>query len=368
MSDIYRNATRTIVWLGDNRPPLTKKAFAIIGELAAEAASRGYKSVGDGSSYPSLSSLSRVGTGPECMESAAYVRLKDDFSVLHLASSDWWFRTWTVQEFLLAPEPVIMTGTYTMDWARVCAGVDYGLPIGLWNPLILGLIVDPAVLPYLSMSALWKQRRSELPSAVTPPSQAAQLLGLLMRCRFRQASDPRNKVYALLGLKHGDEDSASARALEIEADYRLSVSEVYCHTARQLLLQSADLNLLAASTPVAATNQPPLTLPSWVPDWNDNTPIPHPLMHDALGLSRQTHASRGTHPTPRFSDNNQTLIFTGHSLTTITHLSPVLRRLPKLLNPNDLLTNHRATRFVTRLSAYSYVFAGSPACIGSYPL
>jgi len=373
MDEIYRRATRTIVWLGDSRPPFTKRAYAMVEELAAEGASTQGAAVEatDTSNYASLMLLS-TGAGTERIESTLFDRFRDDISVLHLACASWWFRTWTVQEVLLASQAVVMTGTFTMNWARFCVGVDHGLAIGIWNPVMLGIVVDPIVTPYLSMSALCKQRR-RFPSQPPPfsgPASAQALLELLIACRFRQASDPRDKVYALLGLKDkaGDQDrhASQASALGIEPDYSLSATEVYCHTARQLLLHSADLNMLgasnsagnAAAVAAAASNAQRTPVPSWVPDWsNASAPGPHPLMHDALGRPRQTRASgRGSwNAPPRFSDDGLVLILSGHDLTTITRLSPVLHRVQRDSSNFEIIK--RGDTLLTRLAALGQLFA-----------
>ncbi|KAI8673285.1 Cyclic nucleotide-binding domain-containing protein [Fusarium keratoplasticum] len=316
MADIYRNAARTIVWMGDSRPAYTAKAFAMVDELAAEAISRQHPSMDIDPYNPTLAMLQLKLT-----ESPLFDRFRDDFSILHIACAEWWFRAWTAQEILLASEAVIMAGTFTIDWGRFSAGIRYGLALGIWNPVTLGIIVDPIVIPYLSTHALWEQRQR--PSTTTP---GQTLLGLLVQCRFRQASDPRDKVYALLGLIDAGADADadnSAGSFAIEADYRLSTSHVYCHAARKLLLQSGNLNVLGACTPT--TN---LELPSWVPDWSAPSG-PCPLMHDARGRLRQTHACCGTKATPRFIEDNSLLVLEGHEVMTITHLSPVLHRLQR---------------------------------------
>ncbi|EEU42374.1 uncharacterized protein NECHADRAFT_79878 [Fusarium vanettenii 77-13-4] len=312
MADIYRNAARTIVWLGESRPAYTAKAFTMVDELAAEAISRKHPSMDIDPYNLPLVLLDRKPT-----ESPLFHRFRDDFSILHLACAEWWFRAWTVQEILLASQAVVMAGTLTMDWNRFSAGINYGLTLGIWNPVTLGIIVDPIVIPYLSTYALWEQRQGP---SITTPEQT--LMELLIQCRFRQASDPRDKVYALLGLIDADADK-SASSFAIEADYRLSTSQVYCHAARKLLLQSGDLNVLGACTPT--TN---LELPSWVPDWSAPSG-PRPIMHDARGKLRQTHASCGTKATPRFIDDNRHLMLEGHEVMTITHLSSVLHRLQR---------------------------------------
>ncbi|RTE76907.1 hypothetical protein BHE90_008638 [Fusarium euwallaceae] len=313
MADIYRSATRTIIWMGDSRPAYTKKAFAMLNELAAEAVSRHHPSM-DINPYNLPLTLLHL----KVTESPLFDRFRDDFSILHLACAEWWYRAWTAQEFLLASQAVVMAGTFTMDWVRFSTGINYGFSLGIWNPVTLGIIVDPIVIPYLSTHAMWDQRKRPERLSVTTPAQT--LLELLVQCRLRQASDPRDKVYSLLGLTHADGDN-SAGTLGIEADYRLSASQVYCHTAQKLLLQSGDLNVLGACT--STTN---LELPSWVPDWSAPSG-PRPLMHDARGRLRQTHASRGTKATPRFIEDNRLLVLEGHEVMAITHLSPVLHRL-----------------------------------------
>ena len=347
MDDIYRNAARTIVWLGDSHPPYTKKAYAMVDELAAEAISRQYVGAINSSTFLSLSMLSA-----ERVESPLFDRFRDDFSILHLACARWWFRTWTVQEILLAAEAVVMTGTFTMDWDRFCTGIDYGLAIGIWNPVLLGAIVDPIVAPYLSMSALRRHCRSfSTPTAprLPAPAPAQALLDLLIRCRFRQASDPRDKVYGLLGLKDADQISRIS-CLGIEPDYRLSASQVFRHTARQLLLQSSDLNMLGANT--ATTNQ---ELPSWVPDWSTTTSGPHPLMHDARGCPRQTHASRSTQAALRFLGDGGVLVLSGHVVMDVTRLSPVLHRLQRDSTKQKVI--RLGDTLAARLSALGQYFA-----------
>jgi hypothetical protein len=346
MGDIYRNAARTLVWLGDSHPLYTKKAYAIVEELAAEAISRQYARPDINSSHL-LSSL----IGAEHVESPNFDRFKDDVSVLHLACAGWWHRTWTVQEVVLAWEAVVVAGTFTMDWDRFCTGIDYGLVIGIWNPVLLGIVFDPVVIPYLSMRSLRKQRRLLPEPPVSGPSTAAHaaaLLDLLIRCRFRQASDPRDKVYALLGIQDVSQ-SSQAGALGVEPDYGRSTSEVYRRTAQQLLLQSDNLNILGACT--ATTNQ---DIPSWVPDWSTTGSSPHPLMYDARGRNRQTHASRSTQAAPRFLDNGTVLVLTGHEVLTVTGLSPVLHRLQR--DSTDVKPIKRGDTLFTRLSALGQIF------------
>jgi hypothetical protein len=93
----------------------------------------------------------------------------------------------------------------------------------------------------------------------TNRSKSYSLADLLRIFRGQQASDPRDKVYAFLGL-------ASDR-IGIPVDYKASKKAVYVRTARMLRLLSGLLSvLLAVESPDRPIEQNQ-DLPSWVPDW-----------------------------------------------------------------------------------------------------
>jgi hypothetical protein len=81
------------------------------------------------------------------------------------------------------------------------------------------------------------------------------LMELLQLCHSLKSTDPRDKVFALLGL-------ATDGDRLIRADYTISVKELYIHTAVQILQTYENLDL-HSSVSIRRT----LDLPSWVPDW-----------------------------------------------------------------------------------------------------
>ncbi|KAI9710974.1 MAG: hypothetical protein M1820_002411 [Bogoriella megaspora] len=86
------------------------------------------------------------------------------------------------------------------------------------------------------------------------------LLPLLRRFRTKRSSDPRDKVFALLGL-------ADRRYQEnLGPDYRLSKSEVMFQTTVTIMTETSTLDALAGT--VAG----PESTPSWTTNWDDYAP------------------------------------------------------------------------------------------------
>ncbi|KAK8018520.1 heterokaryon incompatibility protein-domain-containing protein [Apiospora marii] len=234
-----------------------------------------------------------------------------------------------------------------MPWDRFCAGVDFGLDADIIDVVVAGAMIDGIIKPYLAMHTL----RMELSKPVDPAAQdyrasAQRLLALLIYCRSRLATNPRDKVYAFLGLK--DIGCSVPSSLGIEPDYAADVADVYRNTSQQIMTRSRSLDILGACLPDAS-----IIMPSWVPDWSDTGPAPRPLMFDTFGGRRHSHASLLETRAPSFADDDRTLVLSGHPVTTITTLSPVLERL--LLSENKLWVNKLGQSFPARLFRIVFV-------------
>jgi hypothetical protein len=82
----------------------------------------------------------------------------------------------------------------------------------------------------------------------------------LSHCRGLEATDPRDRVYALVSLikdyKKGD----------IDINYGLSVAQVYCNVVELALRKPNPLNFLTDAT--LCNRNPAYGLPTWLPDWS----------------------------------------------------------------------------------------------------
>jgi hypothetical protein len=88
------------------------------------------------------------------------------------------------------------------------------------------------------------------------------LLSLLWKFRPHEASDKRDKVFALLGL------TTSWQGLTpICADYNVDVSTVFLQTAIRNIQRSASLSVLAGDLDAALGRKRLKDIPSWVTDW-----------------------------------------------------------------------------------------------------
>lgn len=186
------------------------------------------------------------------------------------------------------------------EWKRFCTGVDFGLHGGIIDTAVAGMMVAEVIRPYLSMHALWVELAKPVDfSARAGTTSAQRLLALLVHCRFRDANNPREKVYAFLGLKVIDHSIPSS--LLITPDYNADYAEVCRNAAQQIILHSSRLDILGACLPAlpeASTN-----MPSWVPDWSNTGPAPRHLMYDTFGGPRSSHASLPEIRAAKFTDD-----------------------------------------------------------------
>lgn len=143
------------------------------------------------------------------------------------------------------------------------------------------------------------------------------LLHLLAGFSVSDATDPKDKVYSLMGLLAAVERD-SLKELRLIPDYTITTKHCYTTTAKALCTLSRNLDILALATvdPQTKANMSSAEmLPSWVPDWRlKSSTILSPI--HGFGSSngdtslRNFSASGSTEWTPKFRDEN-TLVVSG---------------------------------------------------------
>jgi hypothetical protein len=168
--------------------------------------------------------------------------------VMH--GNPWWSRIWTVQEIVLPVSATVLWGPLTIPWetletaaANICLG---GIPFILinalhWHQDLIGNFMYP-------VRGLAISRSMEGP------------LNLLQRWRYREATDPRDKVYALLGLlPHNHLPFPSIQS----CSYNISPALLYSRVTLDLIWLERSLRPL-----VGFRGEPHVTpdLPTWALD------------------------------------------------------------------------------------------------------
>lgn len=134
--------------------------------------------------------------------------------------------------------------------------------------------------------------------------------------RFSRSTDPRDKVYAFLGLADRRMAPFRQQPGALVPNYNLSVQEVYTEAARALLLSYGNLSLLSH---VEDPSQRRISnLPSWVPDYSVKLD-PYPLRYRGPSFWRAA-GNLAWEPNV-FSIANGELDVQGYQLDTVDHTS-----------------------------------------------
>ncbi|KAK0653122.1 heterokaryon incompatibility protein-domain-containing protein [Cercophora newfieldiana] len=251
MGDIYKSATETCIWLGPESDT-SDLAISIIRSLD-----------GDNLTSPSNS------PSPKGLQAIA-----------ELQRRPWWSRVWVIQEALLSPNPVVHCGHATLSmeafmvlddirrgWHRPSKQYMFSKTNSITN---LSLALRN---PFSGIVTFWPDARTRFlnPTPESSPSTLAEWAHYLSDFH---ATDPKDKIYGLLGLGSDSDRKLMRYALE----NNMTTGQVYTRAMMWFLMTSKHLLHLSfdkdstADCPVGETGQ---TLPSWVVDFSENVPADH---------------------------------------------------------------------------------------------
>ncbi|KAH6696422.1 heterokaryon incompatibility protein-domain-containing protein [Leptodontidium sp. MPI-SDFR-AT-0119] len=262
MYAIYRAATRVIVWLGIEADDNRKNRATIMRR---------------DHNHECLVQLARLIKGIET-----------------LTTRPWFFRSWIRQEVAAAPKATVRCGSREVPWTALKRSANclvrlrskYVASRSFFNGAddeFEGLI-GPYKEQSLGLKFLkkdWVVGQSLLAEAGDLRSiwyyHTGGMLELLMAGRAYDATDARDKVYAILGMAEvplnprelsprlvsAGDDKKERPVMRV--DYSASVSEVYQHTAKYLINRDENLDILC----ILPTHRDGTSddLPSWTPDW-----------------------------------------------------------------------------------------------------
>jgi len=199
----------------------------------------------------------------------------------------WWTRIWVVQEVTMPKDVIVVCSSISAPWSMFadaalafakhsgscCAKVLHNVPRDQVTVLtnFVNRVKDIEMLRKAHARArnlkapewdktLWGDyMRYHYARHNETKEEQKSLLWLLQRFRDRKASDPRDKVYALLSLVDTNSDG-----YELLPNYSLTEKEVFTHATVEIIRASESLSIL--STEIGRKFR--TDLPSWVPDWD----------------------------------------------------------------------------------------------------
>ena len=168
-------------------------------------------------------------------------------------------RAWIIQELALAKKVIAKCGGHLLDWNHIVRVSAFLTLTAAWTRVLNEGVrgIDQEYSNHALPLYLNSNRK------MITSGKCCDLLYALSKARRFQCSDPRDKVYALLGLL-GDHIKRNPRLQPVYEDR--SVVDTYVSTAIQLLEDAGDLLLLAHAE--GQDFQMIEGLPSWVPDWS----------------------------------------------------------------------------------------------------
>lgn len=254
MGTIYRDAENVVVWLGAVSEGLHEGVLELI-ETQALSPDRHWESKVYGETDSDTEGMT--------------INLFKLF--MFLRDIKWYERIWTLQEAVLARSVTYLFGNHAFADGEIdgllqsfsthfkqkkCCDIDaMTMQHGFAN-------MAAQISPYLhQISDLVDTGRTK---------SASPFLEIASKFRYRKATDPRDKIFGILGLTHDLTNDI--------IDYESTVADVYATAAIKLIEKTGNLDVLSHVLPHCRESYSdradfinrPANLPSWAPDWNDN--------------------------------------------------------------------------------------------------
>jgi hypothetical protein len=225
MRDIYCGAKEVVVWLGEGNEH-TDRAMDCLDYLASRA-KVAEVTILDNGIGDNRDRLYRAWTNITCSFLNQHDSKARLAGVCNLFRAGWWSRAWTVQEIALARVATVHVGKKSLPWEyfKLFSKLSTLHAVHTANPGIF-LLAAPLCVQADTLSKL----RWRLQSGISIP------LSLMVDyTRNHSATNPRDKIYAILGLVNC--------GAELVVDYNQSCQTVYAAAMRVMLQYFGDLRV-----------------------------------------------------------------------------------------------------------------------------
>jgi hypothetical protein len=290
MAKIYSMAECDILWLGDDPHDDAEKTFKLIQNI--------------GHTFNNLPAKGKERT--KALRAASSFFGEDaPIAPLQRVMYDRpiWKRIWIVQEIVVARKVSLQCGVHSMSWDSLPTFMDVMAlhDHSLWQQpgaLAFHLKVWEAFQYVVSIGTV----RIEYHKLVHEPS----ILDLWKQFHTSQATDPRDKIFALLGL-------CDPVSLDLNTDYTKAAPDLFTMAVRSNIYRTKKLDALC----IGHRQQANMALPTWVVDFGSCAAIRNPAPGKPPYLaSGNTDVSPDTFMHPALHPG--TLVVSGVQLDTIS--------------------------------------------------
>jgi hypothetical protein len=290
MGWVYRQANHTVIYLGEGTPETS---------LFLEA----------------LQSKSPVDWKPPHFRRGSIERVRDVLgSEVEVAARAWivgrpWFkRVWILQELVLSKDPWIQCGTSATRWACLYSHVF---------DISLKRLLKPEERIVHSMGRLHLEHRS-LEWAENETLRFANRLYYLLKSRKGfGVTDPRDMLFANLGLVGHAIEHESKLSHLIMVDYQKNEAEVYSDLARYFIESFDDFRIFALLDP--NEKRCGSEAPSWAPDWVSEPPSQYSRLSDELNYQHKYGDNHWV-----WASQSRVLVCGGRFLGEVQALGPII--------------------------------------------
>ncbi|XEV03017.1 hypothetical protein FSHL1_008304 [Fusarium sambucinum] len=276
MNEIYDKAETVVAWLG---PAVDNTELAIgfvkkVGDVALPTATNMFRwdSYGEEHEKTKLERTEALTTEQSRELGIPFDDADSWTAFVDFFDRPWYQRMWTVQEIIQARKAIVICGPHSIPWEHVSAAAR-------WYCYKAGAIhqdhqreVHGASLAGQMSTIAWRMREGSeyypsLFNRSAHPTCKWSLRDLLENLRPRLATDPRDKVFALLGISDVDRGYWGNKGMAV--NYSMSLVDVFTQATDEIIKSDprSDLNVIWS----ARQRNDEAEWPSWVPDWRLDT-------------------------------------------------------------------------------------------------
>ncbi|PUU77728.1 heterokaryon incompatibility protein-domain-containing protein [Tuber borchii] len=316
MTQIYQKAQGVLIWIREQKPN-TVEAFKMIPKLADSWDSQGPQDDPTSTKPP--------------------VEVKDEHAdeldnptissaIFDAFTRSYFTRTWIIQEILVSKKATVICGSHQIDWVLFHQAANYLVQ----REFHLSTAPAPRTLFLVALIRRNEKRYK---------ARQLNLRTLLRHFRYSQATDIRDKVYAMLGISF--QVGRSGTGLDVhplQPDYTKAVEDVYREAAAYIMTDEQDLRLLANEYSPCSRH---LTkMPTWVPDWSITSKRLLPMARKSNVLSFLIKGD--------ISTRGHSLFVNGLKFDTVTYATPIVTR------ENEATILETLTSLVSSKNQYPY--------------